>query len=108
LEPSLVEYLQNLNRKFYAKLKRVAEECNVDPSIVLNEGIDLYRKRHRLMNGPLAKRLNNPEQLEQYSRIQQIMGKMGTNEMSPQALSKRGLAGAKARAEKIKRKKGLL
>jgi hypothetical protein len=105
LDEKLEEFLGGLSRKFYAKLLRVAAECNVDPSVVVNEGVELYRKRFRLMNGPLSQKLNDPALLEQYSHIQQLMGKMGAGELTTEARRQRAIAGAKSRAKKLQEQK---
>jgi hypothetical protein len=105
LEETLEELLKSLSRKFWAKLKRIAEEFNVTPAEVVNEGIELYRKRHRLLNGPLAQQIADPERIEHYSAMQSLAGKLTAQRMGEEAVKKRALAGAKGRVASLKRKK---
>jgi hypothetical protein len=100
----LEELLGSLSRKFEALVRRVAAECNADPKVVVTEGVKLFRKRHRLLNGPLAKRIGDEEALERYSLVQSQTGKMTTERLTAEELSKRGRAGAAASARARKKK----
>jgi hypothetical protein len=105
LSKPVEELLQSLPRKFYAKLMRAAQECKAEPATILNQGIDLYRKQYRLMNGPIGQRLNDAEKLETYSLLQSVVGRIAAQRRTPEARAALALAGARARAEKIKKQK---
>lgn len=106
MKDTLEELLRKgLSRKFYAKLKRIAEEFHAEPAVIVNEGVEKWRKDKRLMQGPMAKRLQDPEKLQQYSVMQSMAAKMTAEGMSEEDLKKRALAGAKARAANLKKAK---
>jgi hypothetical protein len=95
----LEQLLRSLSRKFYAKLQSIAEECQVTPAEVLNEGAELYRQRYRLFHGPLAAKL---EALWDYSQIQGSVAQLGADRLKKTFRVERARQAAEARAEKYR------
>jgi hypothetical protein len=92
------------NRKFWAKLQRIAAEYAVTPAKVLMEGVEDWRRKMRLINGPLAKRFKDPEQLMQYSQMQSLAGQMAAEVLGEEGIKQRAIRGGKARAANLRKK----
>jgi hypothetical protein len=93
------------NRKFWAKLQRIAAEFGSTPAKVITEGVEDWRDKQRLLNGPMAKRLNDPQKLLEYSRMQSLAGQLTAEALGEEGVKKRALAGAEARKASLQKKK---
>lgn len=91
--------LNSLSRKFYAKIERIAKECQTEPDRVLDEGAELFRRRYRLLQGPLAQKLMA---LDEYSWLQSEAARLGSEQVSVAKKKERARKGGVARAKNLK------
>lgn len=89
------------NRKFFAKLSRIAREFETDEATVINEGVELYRRRERFKRGPLGAGLD-PDKYDAVSAVMSRISQKAVEKMDPQAMRERGLKGAQGRIKKLK------